>query len=50
MLVRHIEEWFLGRGIARIELRIAARNTIGRPFWERQGFSEYEAVMFLDTR
>lgn len=47
-MVRRIREWFSGRGIARIELRVSPLNAVGRGFWERQGFSEYEAVMCLD--
>ncbi|MBN2225109.1 MAG: GNAT family N-acetyltransferase [Deltaproteobacteria bacterium] len=44
-----VREWFADRGITRIELRVSAFNAAGRPFWEKQGFTEYEAVMCLDT-
>jgi GNAT superfamily N-acetyltransferase len=50
MLVKRAREWFFERGIARIELRVASLNTAGRPFWGRQGFSEYETVMLLDKK
>ncbi len=47
-MVRQIREWFWGRGITRIELHVSPLNPDGRRFWERQGFSEYEAVMVFD--
>lgn len=50
MLVERIKEWFTGRGIGRIELHVSTFNRVGRPFWEKQGFSEYEALMCLDRQ
>ena len=50
MLVGRVREWFAGRGIGRIELHVSTFNRVGRPFWEKQGFSEYEALMWLDNR
>jgi GNAT superfamily N-acetyltransferase len=47
-MVRQIREWFWGRGITRIELHVSPANAGGRRFWERQGFSDYEAVMVFD--
>jgi GNAT superfamily N-acetyltransferase len=49
-MVAFIREWIRARGIARIEIRVSPLNAGGRRFWEKQGFSEYEAVMFLEER
>lgn len=50
MLVGRVREWFSARGIGRIELHVSTFNTVGRPFWEKQGFTEYEALMCLEHR
>ncbi len=48
MLVGRVRQWFAGRGISRIELRASAFNAAGKSFWEKQGFTEYEKVMYRD--
>jgi GNAT superfamily N-acetyltransferase len=44
IMLSRVREWFADRGIDRIELRVSTFNAVGRPFWEKQGFAEYEAL------
>jgi len=42
------EEWFEGKGISRIELRVANVNPVARGFWERMGFKPYMTTMYKE--
>jgi GNAT superfamily N-acetyltransferase len=37
--------WFTEREIERVELHVAARNSVGRSFWKKHGFTAYEHIL-----
>jgi GNAT superfamily N-acetyltransferase len=47
MLAR-IEAWFRGKGIDRIELRVAWGNPLGHEFWRMQGFGDYLRTLYRE--
>lgn len=42
------KEWFEGKGISRIELRVANVNPVARGFWSKMGFKPYMTTMFKE--
>ena len=40
MLERSIA-WFHEHGVDRVELRVAAKNSVANSFWEKHGFNDY---------
>jgi ribosomal protein S18 acetylase RimI-like enzyme len=47
-MLKMILKWFESKNIDRIELNIAAQNSISTSFWEKQGFKDYEHRLYLD--
>ncbi len=43
-------EWFRSRGIDRVELTVAASNTVGYPFWRKHGFKDYSHHLYRDLK
>lgn len=43
-------EWFEGKGISRIELRVSYVNPVARGFWERMGFKPYMITMYKEEQ
>ena len=39
-------EWCKLKGVDRIETSVVAKNTQGHSFWKKQGFLEYERVLY----
>jgi ribosomal protein S18 acetylase RimI-like enzyme len=44
-LVAAAYEWIAGRGVERVEVRVAARNTEGQAFWRALGFDDLMDVL-----
>lgn len=44
-LVAAAYEWIAGRGVDRVEVRVAARNTEGQAFWRALGFDDLMDVL-----
>ena len=44
-LARAALAWVRERGVARVEVRVAARNPEGQGFWRAQGFSDWMDVL-----
>jgi GNAT superfamily N-acetyltransferase len=40
-MVHAIERWFTGRGIRRVEVRVAVRNEVSTRFWRTLGYESY---------
>ena len=45
-LLNRIIEWCKSKGIDRIETGVVVKNTQGYSFWKKQGFLEYERVLY----
>lgn len=48
MMLAKTEGWFHERGIDRVELRVAFRNSIGHSFWRKHGFAEFTYEMYKE--
>lgn len=48
LLLREIRDWFVRKGIVRMEGRVAATNEVAQSFWRKQGFTDCFHVMFLE--
>lgn len=44
-LVGQADRWLRGRGVARVEVRVAAKNATGRAFWQASGFAPFVDVL-----
>lgn len=44
-LVREAHDWARGRGVLRVEVRVASRNPEGQAFWRSQGFGDFMDVL-----
>ena len=42
------KKWFTGKGISRIELRVANVNPVAQGFWEKMGFKSYMTTMYKE--
>jgi ribosomal protein S18 acetylase RimI-like enzyme len=47
-LARRVLTWAEGRGLGRVELRVASANEAGRAFWEGLGFGEEMRLLRLE--
>lgn len=47
-MVSDLIAWFKKRGLDRFELRVSARNPIGKSFWKKQGFKDYLHVLYKE--
>ena len=47
-MLSKILQWFKGKRIERIELKVASANELGCSFWRKMGFAEYMKVMRLE--
>jgi GNAT superfamily N-acetyltransferase len=47
-MLAEIKKWFASLGIDRIELHATPGNTSGYSFWKKNGFVDYEHVMYLE--
>ena len=47
-MLKMICKWFESKNIDRIELNVAAQNSISNSFWEKQGFKDYEHRLYLE--
>jgi len=45
-MLRKMIEWCKLKGIDRIETSVVVKNTQGHSFWKKQGFLEYERVLY----
>ena len=48
MMLDQIIGWFKSKQINRVETSVTAMNNIGNAFWDKQGFRDYERVLYLD--
>jgi GNAT superfamily N-acetyltransferase len=48
-MLDRIKAWFKDRKIKRIEISPVTKNTIGKSFWQEQGFKDFEDIMYLEN-
>lgn len=46
--LNRLYDWFDTLNISRIELSVAAHNTVGYSFWRKHGFKDYVHRLYLD--
>lgn len=49
-LLNGLLDYFNSQQVTRVELRVAASNPVGYPFWKKHGFKDYAHDLFLDMR
>lgn len=45
-LLNEMMDWFRFKGVDRVELRVASKNTVGYSFWQKHGFVDYVHEMY----
>jgi len=47
-LLKEAQSWFSGKGVHRIETRVATSNKLAGEFWAKMGFAPYLETVFLE--
>lgn len=47
-LLQIVKDWFVKKGMSRIEIEVAAANEISTSFWSKMGFKTYKEVRYFD--
>jgi GNAT superfamily N-acetyltransferase len=47
-LLKRAMTWFKSKGARRVEMAVVVGNSVGYPFWRKQGFEEFISHMFKE--